>query len=242
MDTIESRAGEHIREACARALAAAQESGEDVRFSFNGHEITVHPSNSIGDLYAEWEKLTGHPVLSAEAEAAAASKRLKDQEREWAEKIAAAGAMTEQQLRDAEAPWPKTLDELNAYIKTLTDRPHDYGTCVYAMSLAAVAAYHYVAGKVGATGFQAGCADMDILRRTRGIKGGFRLLDYDNLLYPQYCNAEHFPSYTDLLADPKISERIAEQAKQKLASSESAHPAVKAHWERLANAFGRSEA
>ncbi len=40
---------------------------------------------------------------------------------------------------------------------------------------------------------------MDILRRTRGYKMGFRLVDYGNLLYPQYCDAEHFSGWRGLM-------------------------------------------
>ena len=89
-------------------------------------------------------------------------------------------------MRAEKAPWPKTLEELNEYITSLTDRQHDYGTCVYAMSLAAVAAFQHVASKLGVTGFQASCADLDILRRTRSMEGPFIILKAEDMCYPQY--------------------------------------------------------
>lgn len=148
-------------------------------------------------------------------------------------KIEAAQVPTEEQMRDEKVEWPKSIDELNAYIKTLVDRPHNYGTCCYAMSNAAVAAFRYVAHQLGVTGFQASCAELDFLAKTRGWKWG-RILDYEKLLYPQYCNEKEFPSWQTILADN--AEKFAEMAKEKLADGAySAHPNVKAHWERLAS-------
>lgn len=143
--------------------------------------------------------------------------------------------MTEQEMRDSEVPWPKTPEELSAYIASLVEQDHDYGTCVYAMSMAATAAFQYVAGKLGVTGFQASCADLDVLRRTRGLKNGFRIIDYDKILYPQYNSAEHFPTRDDLLADPELRARLAERAGELLAESPTAHPEVLAHWKELAH-------
>lgn len=137
---------------------------------------------------------------------------------------------TEAQLREADVPWPKTRDELMAYVNSLVERDHDYGTCVYAMSMAATAAFYYVSSRLGVTGFQASCADMDILRRTRGYKMGFRLVDYGNLLYPQYCDDEHFPGWRGLMNEN--ADRLRDEAKKLLAErGNNTHPAVLAHWE-----------
>lgn len=141
---------------------------------------------------------------------------------------------TEKELRETEVVHPKTLDELNKIIEQLTERKHDYGTCVYAMSIAAVATFNYVAGKLGVTGFQASCADLDILRRTRDYENGFSIINYDNLLYPQYWDDEHFPSKEQLLE--KNKEQLAKAAKKKLKESNgSAHPNVIKHWEMVAS-------
>lgn len=140
--------------------------------------------------------------------------------------------MNEQQLRDYKVPWPETMEELSAIITQLTDRQHDYGTCVYAMSIAATAAFYHVAKKLGVTGFQASCADMDILTRTRHMER-FRISDYANLLYPQYCDAEHFPGWRDLLGSPELRPWLRERAQKLLAERENAHPNVVAHWEML---------
>jgi hypothetical protein len=50
----------------------------------------------------------------------------------------------ESDMRKAKVPWPQSEEELTEYINSLVYRNHDYGTCVYAMSMAAVAAFQYV--------------------------------------------------------------------------------------------------
>lgn len=95
-------------------------------------------------------------------------------------------SITELEMQKEEAPSPKSTQDLSEYIESLVERKHDYGTCVYAMSLAATASFNYVASKLGVTGFQASCADLDILKRTRGLKCPFILLKAEDMLYPQY--------------------------------------------------------
>lgn len=139
-------------------------------------------------------------------------------------------AKTEQEMRAAKAPAPTTAEELAEYIASLTDREHDYGTCVYAMSLAATATFNYVGSKLGVTGFQASCADMDVLRRTRSYDGPFMVINGNDMLYPQY----------DILG--KVSDALlewrgwaAEEARKKLAADNNfACENVIAHWKTLA--------
>lgn len=137
--------------------------------------------------------------------------------------------MNEQQLRELEVETPKSLGELDDYITALVDRNHDYGTCVYAMSMAAVAAFNYVASQLGVTGFQASCADLDIIRRTRRIDGPFALINAHDMLYPQYNIKRKVGEYLT-----EWKPWAAEQAKQKLASCDFAHPDVVSHWKDLA--------
>lgn len=138
-------------------------------------------------------------------------------------------SMTEKEMYESKVPWFETMEELETYIEGLCDQTHDYGTCCYAVSMAAVATFQYMAQYFGITGFQAGYADMDILRRTRNMKNGFRILDYDNLLYPQY--KDRFPTW-DSLIDEHI-EHLAKAAQEKLDKFEHAHPDVKAYWKKL---------
>jgi hypothetical protein len=136
----------------------------------------------------------------------------------------------EMALRDLEAPRPKTTKELVDEVNKLVDMKHDYGTCVYAMSIAATAAFNYVAGKLGVTGFQASCADMDIIRRTRHLNGGFIILKAEDLLYPQY-------SLPDKLQEFIVEQRdwLRTEAKKKLIESPKANQRVVDHWKKLAS-------
>lgn len=138
-------------------------------------------------------------------------------------------AVLEKAMRDETVPWPKSIEELNEYIASLVEREHDYGTCCYAMSMASEATFNYVSHKLGVTGFEASCADLDFLRRTRGMKGPFMIIDAEDMLYPQY----------DLHA--KLNEALTkwrdwarDEAEKKLAEAPNAHPDVVAHWRKLA--------
>jgi hypothetical protein len=138
---------------------------------------------------------------------------------------------TEIEMRAEKVPWPETLEELTEYIASLTDREHDYGTCVYAMSLAATAAFQYVSKRLGVTGFQAGCADLDILRRTRSLDGPFIILKAEDMCYPQYDLQEKLREAMDGWKDWAAKEC----AKKLEIDGDIAHPSVKAHWQRLAS-------
>ena len=139
------------------------------------------------------------------------------------------------EMRSAKAPTPADTAELASYVDSLIGGEHTYNTCVPAMSLAAVAAYNLVASKLGVSGFQASCADLDILRQTRGLESGI-VLNFENALYPQYNLPEQL---ADSLADSR--EWLAEKATALLATKDEnaeypAHPDVIAHWRKLARA------
>ena len=138
--------------------------------------------------------------------------------------------MTEQELRESIAPTPDTIEELTVYIESLRKQEHDYGTCAYAMSLSATAAFNYMAKQLGATGFQASWADLDILRRTRHLNGPFAIVSGHEMLYPQY----DFLNKTRELADqwrPWAAEEAARLLKE---GCKFASPSVIAHWQWLA--------
>lgn len=139
--------------------------------------------------------------------------------------------MTEKEMREAEVPKINTSKELIRYINKLVKQKHDYGTRVYAMSMSAQAAFNFVAHKLRVSGFQASCADLDFLKRTRGMENGFKILDFNNILYPQYCNSELFPNWYELLLEN--ADHISEVAKQKLKTEKHAHKKVIAHWKFL---------
>lgn len=136
---------------------------------------------------------------------------------------------TEAQMRESLVPWPKTKNQLDEYIESLVKKNHDYGTCVYAMSMAATATFNYVAGQLGVTGFQSSCADLDILRRTRHMKGPFMIIKGEDALYPQYDLPDRLEK-----AMEEWKPWLKEEAEKKLAEGGTVHPNVHEHWEKLA--------
>jgi len=138
---------------------------------------------------------------------------------------------TEKQMREADVPTPHTVEDLASYVKALVEREHDYGTCVYAMSMAAVAAFNFAAHSLGVTGFQASCADMDVLRRTRRMRGPFMLVDGANALYPQYDLHEKLSEFLAGIRPWLATEAVGELEKFPTEGSER----VRKHLEALAD-------
>lgn len=141
---------------------------------------------------------------------------------------------TEKTMREETAPTPKTVEELATYVDSLVCGDHDYGTCVYAMSLAATAAFNMVANKLGVTGFQASCADLDVLRRTRRFEGPFMLVNFADALYPQY---DLVGRVQESLGKEDIRQWLADKARERLAELGDdglASQAVVDHWKALA--------
>jgi hypothetical protein len=139
--------------------------------------------------------------------------------------------MTEEQMRDMECPWPHSIEELVEFIKMLEGENDDYGKAVYIMSLAATAAFNYASHVAGTTGFQAGCASFDFMKRTKGIDGPFMLVRVSDCLYPQYDKVGEVADFIE-----KLRPWLKEKALAKLADDQnrSAHPKVIAHWKKLA--------
>src|SRR6202789_1203352 len=232
-------AGSYINTVCEKAAALASETNKTILFSFNDTEVNAVPGESGETLVARW---------TADYEAAAKAyrehpDRIKEQiDREAKDKAEREAVMvdnsaTEAQMRESDVPWPKTEKQLNQYIASLVKRNHDYGTCVYAMSMAATATFNYVAGQLGVTGFQSSCADMDILRRTRHLKGPFMIVNGEDALYPQYDFVGRVEK-----AMEEWKPWLKEEAQKKLDEKGQAHPDVVAHWKRLAEVEVEDEA
>ena len=232
LELEETFAGTHISSACEKAVNLATQTGKLVHFKFNDIDVTVHPNEHHEDVQRRWKS-----DIDSAHEAWINSPEYKEREEKRAAEDKAArevvmvdNSATEAQMRESEVPWPKTQKQLNKYIESLVKRNQDYGTCVYAMSMAAVATFNYVAGQLGVTGFQSSCADMDIIRRTRGIKGPFMLIDGADALYPQYDLRKRLEESMD---EWKLW--LKEEATKKLSeSNEYTHHDVIAHWEKLA--------
>lgn len=141
--------------------------------------------------------------------------------------------MTEQELRDYEVPRISSEKELLDFINKTIEWGYSYDTAPYSMALSAYAVFEYVATKLQVTGFQASFADLLFLKRTRGLKDGFSIIDYEKLLYPQYKDDFNNYSFESLLK--KNLPHLKERAKELLKTSGSAHESVVKHWEMIAN-------
>ena len=81
------------------------------------------------------------------------------------------------------------FDKLVEFLKDVRDNYNtDYGTAPRAIAQASVATAWYLAYVFGITGFQAGFVMWDFIRdwQYRNNECGLKIIDYDNMLYPQY--------------------------------------------------------
>lgn len=127
------------------------------------------------------------------------------------------------------------LEDFPEFFREMTeDYIHDYGTVCHAMAavgLAAMFAFNNSEGACGGvTGFQAGCVMWEVIRymNYENNKCGLRLLDMDDLLYPQY---EH--KFTAISKD--TWDAVKKEAQKRLLERGAAHPDVVAHWESIVN-------
>ena len=125
----------------------------------------------------------------------------------------------------------KSFDDLVAFLQRVKDNCNTgYGTAPRAIAQAALATAWYLASDFGITGFQAGCTMWDFIRdwSYSGNKCGLKIVDYDNMLYPQYD--DHFE---------KTIKRYTFEALQNVAkdnlenSSKYTSPAVINHWKSI---------
>lgn len=114
-------------------------------------------------------------------------------------------------------------DDFTEFFREMTEEyVHDYGTVCHAMAaigLAAMFAFNNSDGASGGiTGFQAGCVMWQIIRHMNyeNNKCGLRLLDMDNLLYPQY-------EYKFHSIDSDIWKAVQKEAANKIYESKVAH-------------------
>lgn len=114
-------------------------------------------------------------------------------------------------------------DEFPEFFREMTeDYVHDYGTVCHAMAavgLAAMFAFNNSEGaRGGITGFQAGCVMWQVIiyMNYQSNKCGLRLLDMDNLLYPQYEHKFHSISSGAWKA-------VQKEAKNKISESKAKH-------------------
>lgn len=128
-----------------------------------------------------------------------------------------------------------TAEKLPEFIRHLTeDYGHDYGTIVKAMGAAAIAAVYAIdnSEQGGITGFQASCLNWEFLMNWYYTtnKCGMRLVDYDDMLYPQYGH-----KYEKTISS-SVWNKLQAEAEKNLNEREGGglvHPDVVAHWKSI---------
>lgn len=125
----------------------------------------------------------------------------------------------------------KTIEEFETFVNhILNDYEHDYGTACHAVAACALAGAWLGCEKEGLSGFQAGFVMWDFIKNwiKVGNTCGMKLVDYDDMLYPQY----------DYKFDKTINQdtwhHLQEEAKRQLKEAKRVHPAVKEHWKNIA--------
>lgn len=141
----------------------------------------------------------------------------------------------DQWYKDASKQTIETLPDFMNHV--LNDYYHDYGTICKAIGACSVAAAWAANAhsQGGITGFQAGAVMWEFVRHWNhsSNKTGLRLIDYDNMLYPQYENRFAKTITKGLM------ESLTEEAKKHIAEYKSnpksmVHPEVLAHWKKIA--------
>ena len=134
---------------------------------------------------------------------------------------------TKQELKDKRENI-KTFDDLINFLKDVEEHYNiGYGDAPRAIAQAALATAWYLSGKFDITGFQAGATLGDFIEDWGGVgklTNCAKLVDYDNLLYPQY-------EYKfDKSIDFKTWKNIQKAAKKLLSDGVYANLDVKEHW------------
>lgn len=152
--------------------------------------------------------------------------------------------LNEETAKDIMTEWYKnaktqTFETLPEFIRhAMNDYIHDYGTIVHAIGACCIATA-YACDKMpqgGITGFQASFIMWDFVRHWmyESNKCGMRLLNYDDMLYPQYdykfqktISKEVFESLQN-----EAATRIQKEESDKTVKP---HPDVLAHWKSIVN-------
>lgn len=143
--------------------------------------------------------------------------------------------MNEFELRDELATKRRDIKSFKDLVKFLKYVKKNcntgYGEAPRAIAQASLAVAWYFAKTFGITGFQAGFVMWDFIRDWQYSHNvaGLKLVDYDNMLYPQY----HYKFEKTI--SPDIWKALQEEAKKNLDNKEHAHPDVIAHWQSIAD-------
>ena len=127
----------------------------------------------------------------------------------------------------------ETFDELIEFLTYIKDNcNYDDGVAPRSIAQASLAVAWYFSNIFGITGFQSGFVITDFIRdwRYQNNKLGFKIVNYDDLLYPQ---REY---YFDKVIKKDMYKKLQEVAEEKLNENSCfVAPKVRIHWLRIVN-------
>ena len=129
---------------------------------------------------------------------------------------------------DYDALKNRSLDDFIKHLQN--DYEHDYGTICHAIAAAGVQTMRHVNRGLqgGITGFKAGAVMWGVLRHWNHVDGPARILQYEDMLYPQY-------EYKFKTIDSETHKYLIKMANDRLVENEEhVHPNVRAHWQKVA--------
>ena len=127
-------------------------------------------------------------------------------------------------------------EELPSFIDEIMEKGDGYSDLIYAVSSCCIATMS-VCGK-GMTGYQASWVPLIFLQNVNGVgtKVGFKVVDYDNMMYPQY------EDYFNVTLSRDMMEALQEEAVERLGEyadrpndDKMIAPSVLKHWIKLAS-------
>lgn len=125
-----------------------------------------------------------------------------------------------------------TFDDLVNFLRNIQDNYNcGYGEAPRAIAQASLAVAWYLANEFGITGFQASFVMWDFIKDWlfSSNECGMRLVNYDNMLYPQYED-----KFQKTIA-PDTFDALQNKAKRLIETDgDHAHPAVIEHWKSIA--------
>lgn len=147
--------------------------------------------------------------------------------------------MNEFEIRDELREKRKSIEsfeDLTAFLKDVEENYNtDYGGAPRAIAQASLAVAQRLAGVFGITGFQASFVMWEFIHdwSYSHNKTGMRIMDYDDMLYPQYAY-----KFEKIISSRTWAD-IQNEAKERLAEDDAgtsgyhAHPSVRAHWQSI---------
>ena len=125
----------------------------------------------------------------------------------------------------------KTFEDLVEFLKYVKDNCNSgYGEAPRAIAQASLAVAWYLSREFGITGFQASCTMWDFIQgwTKTNNKCGLRLVDYDDMLFPQY-------NYKfDKTISNEVWKNLQKQSKELLSdNTDYVHPHVLSHWKNI---------